>query len=117
MKTVSGESAGELSSTAEFTDSSAVKSVTIARTEPFNEKEFLINMSEVASRFVTIKGTVYFTNLPTLAFAVNVVDGRVDFQPLEGSVDVQPEEGSRLTFTGQPEQDFSLAYFHDETAE
>lgn len=114
MKTVPGESGKDLSSTEEHTNSSAAKSVTIVRTAPFNEKEFLINMSEVANQFLAIKGTVYFTNLPTLAFAVNVIDGRLDFQPLEGSVDVKPEEGSTLTFTGHPNQDFSLEYFHDE---
>ncbi len=113
MKKVSGESAKVLFNDAEHTHNSDFKSVTISRKVPFNEKEFLDNMSEMASRFLRIKGIVYFTNLPTLAFVVNVADGRVDFQPVADSVDVKEEEGSWLTFIGHPDEDFSLKYFHD----
>lgn len=117
LQKISEESGKGLLKTAEHTHNSDFKSVTVSRKEPFNEKEFLINMSEVASRFLRIKGIVYFTNLPTLAFVVNVVDGRVDFQPVEDSVDVKAEEGSWLTFIGHPDEDFSLKYFHDQAAD
>lgn len=114
MTKVSEESAKSLFKDVERTHNSDFRSVTISRKAPFNEKEFLVNMSEVASRFLRIKGIVYFTNLPTLAFVVNVVDGRVDFQPVADSVDVKAEEGSWLTFIGHLDEDFSLTYFRDE---